>query len=96
MVPLLGVISAYVSVFTISGPSMSPTHLLKDVVFSNHLAYGCRPPYTDIVVSETGAPERDDLVMYFDIQQGITGAKRIVRIPGDTVSMRLTLSIRAR
>ena len=39
VVLLLGVSSAYVRAFTISGPSMSPTYLLNDIVLSNHLAY---------------------------------------------------------
>lgn len=84
----LGISSAYVKAFTIAGPSMTPTYWYDDIVVSNHLAYDFRLPHTDFVLFETGQPERGDVIMYFDIPKNVVAAKRIIGIPGDTVSIK--------
>lgn len=84
----LGISSAYVKAFTIAGPSMTPTYWYDDIVVSNHLAYDFRLPHTDFVLFKTGQPERGDLIMYFDIPKNVVAAKRIIGIPGDTVSIK--------
>lgn len=84
----LGISSAYVKAFTIAGPSMTPTYWYDDIVVSNHLAYDFRLPHTDLVLLETGQPERGDLIIYFDIPKNSVAAKRIIGIPGDTVSIK--------
>lgn len=84
----LGISSAYVKAYTIAGPSMTPTYWYDDIVVSNHLAYDLRFPHTDYVLLETGLPQRGDLIMYFDIPKNVMAAKRIIGIPGDTVSIK--------
>lgn len=83
----LGLSTAFVRVFTVAGPSMSPTFLNGDLIVSNHVAYDLRLPFFDTVLLKTGEPQRGDVVMYFDEPKNVIATKRIVGVPGDAVKM---------
>jgi len=87
VVLILGLSSAYVRAYTVAGPSMSPTLLYGDFVLSNLAAYDLRLPYMDKVVAEISAPQRGDVVTYFDVSKNVTAIKRIIAVPGDVVRM---------
>ncbi|WP_333607768.1 signal peptidase I [Arsukibacterium sp.] len=84
---IIVVSSAYVRAFSIPFPSMSPTFLIGDVIFSNHAAYDLRLPYMDAVIIKTGEPQNGDVIIYFDIPKNVIATKRIIAIPGDRVRM---------
>jgi len=68
--------------------SMRPNLLEGDVVFVNRLAYQLKVPLTDIVVLRTGEPRRGDIVTFSSPRDGTRLIKRIVALPGDSLSMR--------
>ncbi|MBY0241519.1 MAG: signal peptidase I [Burkholderiaceae bacterium] len=75
--------------------SMHPNLLEGDVVFVNRLAFDLKVPLTDVVVTHLGEPQRGDIVTFSSPSDGTRLIKRIVALPGDTVSMendRLTIN----
>jgi signal peptidase I len=72
----------------IPSASMRPNLVEGDVVFVNRLAYNLKVPLTDIVLHHTGEPERGDIVTFSSPRDGTRLIKRIIALPGDTVSMR--------
>lgn len=67
--------------------SMVPTVAVGDRVLVNKLAYGLRVPFTDVVVTDLGMPERGDVVVLRSPENGITLLKRVVAVPGDEVAV---------
>src|SRR5438105_4640537 len=68
--------------------SMEPTLRVGDYLLVNHLAYGPRLPFTNTAI-EFGQPQRGDVVVFrypLDVSQFYV--KRLVGLPGDTVSFR--------
>jgi signal peptidase I len=68
--------------------SMEPTLRVGDYLLVNHLAYGPRLPFTNTAI-EWGRPERGDVVVFrypLDVSQFYV--KRLVGLPGDTVTFR--------
>ncbi|GAB2867215.1 signal peptidase I [Pseudoduganella ginsengisoli] len=79
----------------IPSASMHPNLLEGDVVFVNRLAFDLKVPLTNKVVTHLGEPQRGDVVTFYSPSDGTRLIKRIVAVPGDTVSMendRLTIN----
>lgn len=68
--------------------SMNTTILEGDVVFSNQLAYGLRIPLTERRLATWADPERGDIVICFEPNDGTRLVKRVIAIPGDTIAMK--------
>lgn len=68
--------------------SMNPTILEGDIVWVNKLAYGLRVPLTQRHIVQWANPQRGDIVVVLSPQDGTRLVKRIVGIPGDTLSMK--------
>jgi signal peptidase I len=72
----------------IPSASMHPNLLEGDVVFVNRLAYNVKLPLTDIVLGQTGEPQRGDIVTFSSPRDGTRLIKRVIALPGDRVEMR--------
>jgi signal peptidase I len=72
----------------IPSASMHPNLLEGDVVFVNRLAYNVKLPLTDIVLGQTGEPQRGDIVTFSSPVNGRRLIKRVIALPGDRVEMR--------
>ncbi len=68
--------------------SMKPTILIGDRVFVNKLAYDLKVPYTRLHLTEWSDPKRGDIVVFYSPKDGTRLIKRVVGIPGDTLSMK--------
>lgn len=78
---------AYARVYRVDGSSDAPSYLLDDLVILNRAAYDLRLPYTNVVIFSHSDPERGDVVMFRDAENGFVVFKRIVGCPGDYVAM---------
>ncbi|MBN1514888.1 MAG: signal peptidase I [Phycisphaerae bacterium] len=67
--------------------SMRPTILEGDRIVVNKLAYGLRVPFTMWPIVDWSTPQRGDVVICFAPDTGERLVKRVVGVPGDTVSM---------
>ena len=81
--------------FRIPSSSMMPTLLIGDFILVNKYAYGLRLPVNNRKVVEVGQPERGDVVVFRypgkgpnDPNTGLDYIKRVIGLPGDTVSYR--------
>lgn len=84
--------------FYVSSESMLPTLEVGDYVVVDKAAYGLRLPVLNRVLLSGGTPERGDVVVFIRPDEDATPyIKRIVGLPGDTVSYKnKTLSINDR
>jgi len=74
--------------FQIPSGSMIPTFLEGDRVLVSKFSYGLRNPYGNQVWIETGQPERWDVVVFiYPEDKSKDFVKRVVGLPGETVSM---------
>ena len=87
-VMVLGLLPAYISAYTLSGPSDAPTLLLGDRVWVLRGAYDIRIPYTDYVLLTRRQPSLGDLVQIASPKDGRLMFKRVAALPGDRVAMR--------
>jgi signal peptidase I len=67
--------------------SMKPTIEIGDRVVVNKLAYDLKVPFTTIELVKWADPQRSDIVVLFSPQDGTRLVKRVVALPGDTISM---------
>ena len=67
--------------------SMIPTILIGDRVFVNKLAYDLKVPYTTWHLATWSAPQRGDIVVFYSPEDSKRLIKRVVGLPGDTISM---------
>jgi len=67
--------------------SMRPTILIGDRVFVNKLAYDLKVPYTTWHLATWSAPQRGDIVVFYSPENGKRLIKRVIGLPGDTISM---------
>lgn len=75
--------------FRIPSSSMMPTLRVGDFIFVSKFSYGLRLPVLNTKVLDLGAPERGDVAVFRLPSDPATNyIKRIVGVPGDTVSMR--------
>lgn len=75
--------------FRIPSGSMMPTLLVGDFILVNKFAYGLRLPVTKTKVVDIDDPKRGDVMVFrFPENPRIDYIKRVVGVPGDTVSYR--------
>lgn len=67
--------------------SMKPTILEGDFILVNKAAYDLRIPFTRARLAEWGNPQRGDVVICFSPEDNTRLVKRVVGLPGDTLSM---------
>ena len=73
--------------FNIPSSSMVPTLYTGDFIAVNKFAYGLRLPLTYNKVFDTGHPEHGDVMVFrFPENPNIYYIKRVIGLPGDTVS----------
>jgi signal peptidase I len=82
--------------FRIPSGSMKPTLVVGDFIFVKKFSYGLRLPVTETKIIETGEPSRGDVVVFrLPSDPSINYIKRVIGLPGDTVSFerqRLTIN----
>ena len=75
--------------FRIPSSSMMPTLRVGDFIFVSKYSYGLRLPVLNTKVWSVGEPERGDVAVFRLPSDPATNyIKRIVGVPGDTVSLR--------
>lgn len=89
--PVLAVVlvvrSFIIEPFNIPSSSMVPTLYTGDFIVVNKYAYGIRLPLTYNKVIDTGAPEHGDVMVFrYPENPSIYYIKRVIGLPGDTVS----------
>ncbi|WP_250657281.1 signal peptidase I [Alkalimarinus coralli] len=91
--PVLAIVlvlrSFLVEPFQIPSGSMLPTLLVGDFILVNKFSYGVRLPVAGTKVLEMGDPQRGDVMVFRYPVDGKTNyIKRVVGVPGDTISYR--------
>lgn len=89
--PVLAVIvivrSFIVEPFNIPSSSMVPTLYTGDFILVDKTAYGLRLPITHTKIADTGSPEHGDVAVFrYPMKENIYFIKRVIGLPGDTVS----------
>ncbi len=89
--PVLAVVlvvrSFLIEPFNIPSSSMVPTLYTGDFIAVNKYAYGVRLPLTYNKVIDTGHPEHGDVVVFrYPENPSVHYIKRVIGLPGDTVS----------
>lgn len=80
--------SSVVEAYSIPSGSMLSTLQLGDQLLINKAAYRITVPFTDMVVMQTGAVERGDVVVFDPpFESKWPYIKRVVGLPGDTVAI---------
>jgi len=75
--------------FKIPSGSMIPTLLIGDFIVVNKFTYGLRLPVLNNKILSVGDPERGDVVVFrYPVDPKINFIKRLVGLPGDTISYR--------
>lgn len=81
--------SFLVEPFQIPSSSMVPTLKVGDYILVNKFTYGIRLPVSRTKVFDLGSPQRGDVMVFFPPHMNDTYyIKRVVGLPGDTVSYR--------
>jgi len=74
--------------FRIPSGSMENTLMVGDFLFVNKLLYGAEVPFTGKRLPAIREPRRDDVVVFDSVEEeGLKVVKRLVGMPGDTLSM---------
>ena len=68
--------------------SMNPTIVEGDRILVDKAAYGLRVPFTNVRLTHGGDPQRGDIVIFPSPKDGTTLVKRVVGLPGDTITLR--------
>ncbi|MBT8039888.1 MAG: signal peptidase I [Gammaproteobacteria bacterium] len=75
--------------FKIPSGSMIPTLLIGDFILVNKYTYGLRLPVTNTKIMDMGEPERGDVVVFrYPVDPRVNFIKRLVGLPGDTITYR--------
>lgn len=75
--------------FKIPSGSMIPTLLIGDFIVVNKFAYGLRLPVLNDKVVSIGDPQRGDVAVFrYPVDPGVNFIKRMVGLPGDTITYR--------
>ncbi|MFT4100459.1 MAG: signal peptidase I [Burkholderiaceae bacterium] len=73
--------------FKIPSGSMMPTLLVGDLILVNKFTYGVRLPILNTKVIDVGSPQRGDVMVFrYPKDTSLDYIKRVVGVPGDTVS----------
>lgn len=72
---------------TVPTASMKPTILEGDRIAVNKLAYDLHIPFTHISLAKLGDPQRGDIAVFDSKVSDKRLVKRVVGVPGDSVSM---------
>ena len=79
----------FVEAFKIPSGSMERTLLPGDFLLVDKLAYGAEVPFTSLRVPGYRTPHRGDIIVFqYPLDETKTYVKRLVGLPGDTLSMR--------
>jgi signal peptidase I len=88
--------SFLVEPFKIPSGSMIPTLLVGDLILVNKFTYGLRLPVLNVKMTEGTPPQRGDVMVFrYPPKPSLDYIKRVVGLPGDTVSYinkRLTIN----
>ncbi len=79
--------SAWADWVTVPTGSMNPTILEGDRLLVNKHAFGLRVPFTLTRLTAGEDPARGDIVVFDSPRDGISLVKRVVAVPGDTVTL---------
>lgn len=72
--------------YRVPSASMAPTIVVGDHILTNKMAYEFKLPFTDWVLTETGAPQKGDIIIFITPTDNTTNfVKRITGVPGDIV-----------
>lgn len=75
--------------FKIPSGSMIPTLQVGDLILVNKYSYGVRLPVLNTKIIDVGLPERGDTVVFrYPLDPSVDYIKRVIGIPGDTVTVR--------
>ncbi len=67
--------------------SMNPTIVEGDRILVDKSVYGLRVPFTELRLTQGNDPQRGDIAIFPSPKDGMTLVKRVVGVPGDTISM---------
>jgi signal peptidase I len=84
---MLGFRSAWADWVYVPSGSMNPTIIEGDRLLVNKHVYGLRVPLTLIHITRGADPKRGDIIVFDSPVNGTSLVKRVVAIPGDTVSL---------
>jgi signal peptidase I len=77
-----------VEAFRIPSGSMENTLLIGDFLFVNKLLYGAEVPFVHAHLPAVREPRRGDILVFDSVEEeGLKVVKRLVGVPGDTLSM---------
>ncbi|MDX1803115.1 MAG: signal peptidase I [Alcanivorax sp.] len=80
--------SFIVEPFTIPSGSMLPTLQVHDFILVSKFSYGLRLPVTNTKIVSIGEPKRGDVMVFkYPKDTSLNFIKRVVGLPGDTVSV---------
>jgi signal peptidase I len=80
--------SFFVEAFKIPSGSMERTLLPGDFLLVNKLVYGAQVPFTSLRLPALRSPQRGDIIVFeFPKDRSKDFVKRLVGLPGDTLSM---------
>jgi signal peptidase I len=84
---MLGFRSAWADWVYVPSGSMNPTILEGDRLLVNKHVYGLRVPFTLVHLTRGQDPERGDIIVFDSPVDGTSLVKRVIAVPGDTVSL---------
>jgi signal peptidase I len=77
-----------VEAFRIPSGSMENTLLIGDFLFVNKALYGAEVPLVHVHLPAFREPKRDDILVFDSVEEeGLKVVKRLIGMPGDTLSM---------